>query len=169
MSAVHSAPAPATAGAGRTRALARRFGIGASLAAVAAAGAVAFWPASETDKARDDGERFGAAVAQLQSADTAGEVDAALVDLRGAAVDTRDHAGDAVGDQVSAQADALDRAVDGFVGERTTDSSFEADLYHAELDTAVDDVASQAGDFRASGPEVQQAFWEGYEEGFNGD
>ena len=167
MSAVHSAPAPATAGAGRTRALARRFGIGASLAAVAAAGAVAFWPASETDKARDDGEQLGQAVSALYSAQSPEEADAALADVRTAVSGTRDHAGDAVAGQVDDQADALDRAVDGFVGERTTGDSFEADLYHAELDTAVDDLTSQADDFRTTGPEVRQAFWDGYQDGFS--
>ena len=169
MSAAHSTSAPASAGAGRTGVLPRRLAIGASLAAVLAAGTVALWPASETDKARDDGERVGAAVAQLQSAATLEEVDAAMVDLHDAAADTREHAGDAVDQQVNDQVDALDRAVDGFVGERTTDDSFEADLYHAELDTAVGDLTSNADEFRTTGPEVQQAFWEGYQDGLAGD
>ena len=164
MSAAHSVPAPPTAGAD-SGSLLRKLAAGTSVAAVVAAAAIALWPASETDKARDDGERFGAAVAQLSSAGTGEEVDSALVELRDAASDTREHAGDAVGDQVSAQADALERAVDGFVGERTTDDSFEADLYHAELDTAVDDLTSQADDFRQTGPEVRQAFYEGYQDG----
>jgi hypothetical protein len=134
---------------------------------VLAAGTLALWPASETDKARDDGRQVGAAVAQLQSATSGEEVDAALVELRDAAADTRDHAGDAVSSQVDDQVGALDRAVDGFTGERTTGDSFEADLYQAELDTAVDDLTSQADDFRTTGPEVQQAFWEGYQDGFS--
>jgi hypothetical protein len=29
---------------------------------------------------------------------------------------------------------------------------------------AVDDLATQAEDFRTQGPEVHQAFWEGYDE-----
>lgn len=139
---------------------------GSTLAAVLAAATIALWPASETDKARADGERVGAAVAQLHSATTADEVDAALVELRAAAADTRQHAGDAVSNQVDDQVDALDRAADGFVGERTTDDSFDSDLYHAELDTAVDDLTSQADEFRTTGPEVQQAFWDGYQDGF---
>ena len=61
--------------------------------------------------------------------------------------------------------DALSRAVDGFVGANTTDDSFEADLYQTELDVAVDDLSSQASDFRAQGPEVHQAFWEGVDTG----
>jgi hypothetical protein len=134
---------------------------------VLAAGTIALWPASETDKARDDGERVGAAVAQLQSATNGEQVDAALVELRDAAAATADRAGDAVAGQVNDQADALDRAVDGFVGERTTGDSFDADLYHAELDTAVSDLTSQAEDFRTTGPEVQQAFWDGYQDGFD--
>jgi hypothetical protein len=165
MSAAHPAVA-APAGKDRRKLLGYVAG-GGTLAAVLAAGTLALWPASETDKARDDGQRVGAAVAQLQSATSGEEVDAALVELRDAAADTRDHAGDAVSTQVDDQVDALDRAVDGFAGERTTDDSFEADLYHAELDTAVDDLTSQADDFRTTGPEVQQAFWEGYQDGFS--
>jgi hypothetical protein len=59
--------------------------------------------------------------------------------------------------------DALDRAVDGFVGSRTSDDEFSADLYEAELDGAVDDLYDNASGFRGEGPEVQQAFWEGYQ------
>ena len=164
MSAVNPA-VPAPAGRDRRKLLAWAGG-GSMIAAALAACTIALWPASETDKARDDGERVGAAVAQLQSASTANEVDAALVELHDAAADTRDHAGEAVNNQVNDQVDALDRAVDGFVGERTTDDSFEADLYHSELETAVDDMTSQADEFRTTGPEVQQAFWDGYQTGF---
>ena len=78
--------------------------------------------------------------------------------------DTREHAGDEVAEQVDEQADALNRAADGFVGANTTDDAFEADLYQAELDVALDDLSSQASDFRAQGPEVHQAFWEGVDE-----
>jgi hypothetical protein len=48
----------------------------------------AVWPASEVDKARTDGEQLGQAVAQLQDAHTAEEVDAALVELDAAVSDT---------------------------------------------------------------------------------
>jgi hypothetical protein len=169
MSAAHATPAAAVRerrAAGRS-AMSRW--IAGGLLAVAALTAVVIalvWP-SEANKARADGERYGEAVAQLAAADTAAEVDAALVDVRDAAADTRDHAGDAVAAQVADQQDALDRAVDGFVGSRTSDGAFEADLYEAELDTAVDDLTTQADDFRAQGPEVQQAFWEGYQDSMN--
>ena len=124
----------------------------------------ALWPASEADKARDDGEQFGDAVVQLYNADTEAEVDAALVEVDQAVADTREHAGDEAAEQVDEQADALNRAVDGFVGANTTDDAFEADLYQAELDVALDALSGQASDFRAQGPEVQQAFWEGVDE-----
>jgi hypothetical protein len=113
------------------------------------------------------GEQLGQAVAQLQDAQTADEVDAALVELDAAVSDTAEHAGDNVSDQVSDQADALDRTVDGFVGEHTSDDAFEQDLYAAQLDVAVDDLTSQAEDFRTEGPEVQQAFWDGFDTGLN--
>jgi hypothetical protein len=135
---------------------------------VLAACTIAVWPASETEKAYDDGKAFGAAVAQLQSADTYEEVDDALVELNLAAQDTADHAGSAVYDQVERQAGALDRAADGFAGSHTADDSFEADLYQAELDYAVDDLVNNAEDFRTTGPEVQQSFWDGFDEGLEG-
>ena len=169
--ATTTAPAPAAPEATeerrRTSLLGKVLG-GTALASLCAVIAIAAWPASETDKARDDGEAFGAAVAQLQAADSSEEVDDALVELNVAAQDTADHAGDAVYDQVNRQADALDRAADGFVGSHSTDDSFEADLYQAELDYAVDDLTNNAEDFRTTGPEVQQSFWDGYQNGLEG-
>jgi hypothetical protein len=167
MSAAHTTAATTTPRVRFRRAtrstLARKIAAGVLAAALVALLAVALWPASEADKARSDGEQLGRAVVELRDAQSPADVDAALADVHRAAQDTREHAGDAVGDQVDEQADALDRAVDGFVGSHTSDDSFEADLYQAELDTAVDDLTSQAGDFRSQGPEVQQAFWDGYE------
>jgi inorganic triphosphatase YgiF len=159
MSAVHTTPAAAIA-AGRTPLL-RWIAGGALAAAIVCVVAIAAWPASEADKARDDGEQVGAAVSELYDAQSSAEVDAALAKLDLAVTETRAHAGDAVADQQ----DALARAADGFVGSRTTDDAFEADLYQAELDVALDDLAGQASDFRAQGPEVHQAFWEGVDDG----
>jgi len=167
MSAATTTPTPAEAGVGNNRSLIRNIAAGTSIAAILAAVAIAVWPASETDKAYDDGERFGAAVAQLQSAESTDEVDAALTEMNAAAVETRDHAGDAVADQVAAQEDALARAADGYVGTLAADDDFEADLYQYELDVAVDDLTTNAEEFRTTGPEVQQAFWDGYENGLN--
>jgi len=160
--------APATT-TPRTKRLVRWILGGTVVAALLTALTIAVWPASETDKARADGERYGAAVGDLYDATTPEEADAALSDLHAAAVNTREHAGDAVSDQVARQSDALDRAVDGYVGMRTTDDEFSADVYQAQLDVAVDDLAAQADDFRATGPEVQQAFWDGYRDGRNGN
>ena len=158
-------PASAGAGSSSSRPLLAKLLGGTSLVAGLAVVAIAVWPASETEKAYDDGQAFGAAVAQLQAADTYEEVDDALVELNLAAQDTADHAGDAVYDQVVAQEDALSRAAGGFVGSHSTDDSFEADLYQSELDVAVDDLAGNADDFRTTGPEVQQSFWDGYQDG----
>jgi hypothetical protein len=160
-------PAPASAGAG-SKSLLRKIAAGSSITALIAAGAIAFWPASETDKAYDDGQKFGEAVAQLQSATTSSEVDAALADMDAAVADTREHAGDAVADQADDQANALDRAADGAYGAATADDEFSQDVYESEFNTAVDDLSSNAEDFRSTGPEVQQAFWDGYQNGLNG-
>lgn len=137
-----------------------------AVCAVAAA-TLALWPASEADKARDDGERVGQAVSDLYYADSTDEVNAALEDLDRAVADTREHSGEALDEQVSDQADALSRAADGFVGALTSEYEFDAELYEAELEYALDDLSSQASDFQANAPEVEQAFWEGVDSGLN--
>jgi hypothetical protein len=163
----HTTPTPLTADTGRyTRALYWLTG-GIATIAVIVLVAIAVWPASEADKARADGEQLGQAVSDLYYADSSSEVDLALEDVHTAVIDTRDHAGDAVANQVADQEDALARAVDGFVGANTTDSSFESEVYQAELDTALNDMSSQADNFRDNAPEVQQAFWEGFDTGLN--
>jgi hypothetical protein len=168
MSAVPSTT-PAPARTSKLESSIRWIAGGGAAAAALAALAIVVWPASEAEKARDDGERVGAAVAQLQAADTTEEVDDALAELGDAAQDTRAHGYDAVSSQLSDQAAALDRAANGYVGSITTDDAFEYDVYQAELDDAVSDLDSQASEFRETGPEVQQAFWGGYETGLNGD
>jgi hypothetical protein len=149
----------------RTRSIVAWILGGAAIIATVVVVAIAVWPASEADKAREDGQHVGEAVTALAAAQTTDEVSSALTDLRTAVSDTRDHAVDNVVGQVDDQADALYRAADGFVGSHTTDSSFEADLYQAELDDALGDLDRQAKDFQDEGPEVQQAFWDGYQDG----
>jgi hypothetical protein len=92
-------------------------------------------------------------------------VDAALTDLNSAAVDARDHAGDDVANQIADQQDALARAADGFVGTHTADDAWSVDLYQAELNDAVDDLSSNAENFRTTGPEAAQAFYDGVQDG----
>jgi hypothetical protein len=167
MSVAQSTPTPAEPAARAKKhgsLLARILG-GALVVALLAAVTVAVWPESAADRAHDDGERLGQAVSDLYYADTDAEVDAALSDIDSAVADTREHAGDEVASQVDDQADALSRAADGFVGSVTTDSAWDQDLYQAELDVALDDLSENAGDFRAQGPEVHQAFWQGVEDG----
>lgn len=164
MSVSHTTPAPRTASASS---LLRWLCGGLLTAAVLVALTVALWPASEADKARADGEAFGQAVNQLYYADSETEVDAALAEVDQAVGDTREHAGDEVAEQVTKQEDALSRAADGYVGAVTSDDGFESDVYEAELDVALDDLSSQASDFRAQGPEVHQAFWEGVDAGLS--
>jgi hypothetical protein len=165
MSVAHTTPAPVASD--RRTSLARWIGGGTLAATALTVLTIAVWPASEADKARADGEQFGQAVVQLQDAQSTSEVDAALAEVQTAAIDTADHAGDAITEQVNDQAGALDRAADGFVGSLTADDEFEQDLYEAELDVAVDDLTSQAEDFRTTGPEVQQAFWDGFDTGLS--
>jgi hypothetical protein len=151
----------------RTRSLVAVILGGAALVATIVVVAIAVWPASETDKAREDGKQLGEAVTSLYNAQTTEEVDAAVTDVRAALRDARDHAADNVRGQIDDQADALYRAADGFVGTHTSDDAFEVDLYQAELNDAVDDLDHQAANFQDEGPEIPQAFWDGYQDGRN--
>jgi hypothetical protein len=49
----------------------------------------------------------------------------------------------------------------------TAEDDWDYDVYQWELEDAVDDLTSNAEDFRTTGPEVQQAFWDGYQDGLN--
>jgi hypothetical protein len=143
------------------------FAGGAVAVAVLVAVALALRPQSEADRARADGEAYGAAVAALRSAQSPDDARIALEDVHAAAADTRDHAGDALGAQLAAQEDALARAVDGFLGARGAEDEFGADVYNARLDVALDDLDEQAADFRAQGDDVERAFADGYADGLN--
>jgi len=70
-----------------------------------------------------------------------------------------------VANQIADQQDALARSADGFIGTLTADDAWSVDLYQAELNDAVDDLASQAEQFRTTGPKAAQAFYEGVQEG----
>jgi hypothetical protein len=143
--------------------LATKLGLGTLCALAAAILTIAVWPASEADKARDDGERLGAAVSSLYAADTTAEVDAALEDVADAAADTRAHAGEQADERVNDATDALSRAADGFVGGVTAEDGFDQELYEYELDVALDDLADGAEGFREDAPGVEQAFWDGFD------
>jgi len=145
---------------------------GGGIAIVAAAvgfAAIAFWPASTVEEARNDGERFGEATSALYNARTTDEVDAALSDLDSAAVSVRDHVSGDVANQVADQQDALVRAADGYVGANTAGDVWAVDAYQAELDDAVDDLTGQAEEFRTTGPEAAQAFYEGVQTGLGSE
>ena len=146
--------------------LATKLGLGTLCAVAVAILTIAFWPASEADKARDDGEQLGTAVSSLYSADTTDEVDAALEDVSDAAADTRAHAGDQMDERVNDAQDALSRAADGVVGSVTADDEFDQELYEYELDVALDELADGAEDTREDAPEVEQAFWDGFDATF---
>jgi hypothetical protein len=131
--------------------------------------ALAILPASETDKAHDDGKQVGLAVNHLYYADSTAEADAAIAELNAAVADTRDHAGDAVADQVAVQQSSLSRAADDYTGALTADDEFDQELYQADLEGTVDDLKAQANDFRDQGSDVHEAFWQGVDEGLSGN
>jgi hypothetical protein len=146
--------------------LAMKLGLGTLCALAAATLTLALWPASEADKARDDGEQLGTAVSSLYAADSASEVDDAIADIETAGADIRSHAGERADERVNEAQDALSRAADGFAGAVTADDEWDQDLYEYELDVALEDLADGAEDLREDAPEVEQAFWDGFDRTF---
>ena len=147
-----------------TTAPARVLAAAVALAAIVAV-TILVWPASAADKARADGKHLGQAVGDLYHAQSQADVDAAFADMHGALDDTREHAGDELNEQLDKQADALNRAADGFVGAHTSDDGWDQDLYQSELDYAVDDLVNNADDFRNQRSDVNQAYVEGFQSG----
>ena len=147
-----------------TIAPARVLAAAVALAAIVAV-TIAVWPASAADKARADGKHLGQAVGDLYHAQSQADVDAAFEDMRSALSDTREHAGGELSEQLDEQADALNRAADGFVGAHTSDDGWDQDLYQSELDYAVDDLVNNADDFRNQRSDVNQAYVEGFQSG----
>ena len=140
----------------------------AAIAALTMVGVAIAWSESETEKARDDGRAVGSAVSAIYYAEDRAEVDEGFADLSNAIEDTRDHAGDAAAEQVQEQTDALGRAAEGYVGSVESADDWDQAVYEAELEVAVDDLRSQAEDFRDQGPEVRDAFWDGVDQGLEG-
>ena len=71
----------------------------------------------------------------------ASETDAAVAEFNAAVADTRVDAGNALAEQIDDQTDAWTLGAD------------------------VDYLLDQAADFRSQGPEVNRAFWDGFESG----
>ena len=140
---------------------------GLALALAVTAIAIAVWPASEAEKAREDGEQLGQAVAQLQDAETQEEVDAAWDDVVTEVETSVDHGGDAVAEQADKQAEMLDWALDSYAGAVDADDEFEQDVYETELDYALTELESNAEEFRTSADDVVQSYWEGFDEGLS--
>ena len=148
--------------------LLRWIGGGAVLAALLTALTIALWPASEADKARADGEQVGQAVAQLHEATSSDEVDAALVDLDTAVSDTADHAGDNVSDQVSDQADALYARRRRLRRRAQHRRRLRAGPLRGRARRRGRRPHQPGGGLpRRRAPEVQQAFWDGFDTGLD--
>jgi hypothetical protein len=163
MSAITMTPA-------RSRSSVLRWIAGAlGLATLITVVAIAVWPASAADKAREDGKHLGQAVGSLYEAQSQADVEAAFDDMRSALDDSRQHAGDELNKQVDKQVDALNRGADGFVGAHTSDNSWDQDLYQSELDYAVDDLANNADDFHNQNSDVVNAYWDGFQDGLPAD
>ena len=127
---------------------------------------IAVWQ-TEADKARDDGEQLGEAVTQVYDADSQSELDSALAEVDEAVSESADHAGDAVTDQAERQAEALDLAVEGYYGAVTTTDEWEQDVYETELSYALDVLSYNADEFRSTSDDVVEAYWEGFDDGFD--
>ena len=150
----------------RSRASVFRWIAGAiGLATLITVVAIAVWPASAADKAREDGKHLGQAVGELYNAHSQADVNAASADIHSALGDSRSHASDELNKHVNKQVDALNRAANGYVGAHTTDSSWDRDVYQSELNYATDDLSYNAKHFRNQRSDVDKAYYDGFRKG----
>lgn len=154
----------------RSRASVFRWIAGAlGLATLITVVAIAVWPASAADKAREDGKHLGQAVGELYNAQSQADVNAASADIHSALGDTRSHASDELNKHVDKQVDALNRAANGYVGAHTTDNRWDQELYQSELNYAADDLSNNAKHFRNQRSDVDQAYYDGFQSGLPAD
>jgi soluble cytochrome b562 len=117
------------------------------------------------DKARDDGKQLGEAMRKLYDADDAQQAAAALPAVKTAVQQVRSDARDKVGDQIEAQEDSVNDALDAFQTTQTsTDPAQVADA-RGDLRTAIDAIRSQADENRDDS--VANEFWRGFRDGFD--
>ena len=133
------------------------FAVAAALAVLAGCGD------SPEDQARDNGKDVGKAVRAVADSTSVEQAQQAVADLRSAVdeldSDTREH----VQSQVDTQRDELSQGVEA----AKSASSF--DQAKTELASTAQNLRAQADSFQDSNDSIQNEFWRGFEEGYDGD
>ena len=129
-----------------------------TILAVTAAAALALAACGESpeDEAHEDGEQVGEAVRAMFDATSADQARAAADDLRSAADGLGEDAREHVRDQVEAQGGTLENAAEAFT---------EGDT--AEFRSQIQQVRAQADAFASGNDSVANAFWRGFEDGYD--
>ncbi len=130
----------------------------AVLVILVAALALAACGESPEDKAREEGERAGAAVRALFDAETPEAAQIAVNELVVVRDDLSDEVREHVQDEVGVQTESLQAASEALQsGDR------------AALQSAIQDARAQADSFTSQDDSIANEFWRGFEEGYDDD
>lgn len=125
-------------------------------AAVLAALAVAACGDSPEDDAYDDGEQIGESVRALYNAENAEDAGEAIDDLRRVTEEMDDDTRERVQEQVETQRGSLDKAAEAIgSGDPTA------------LKEVAQQMRSQADAFSSTNNSISNAFWRGFEDGYD--
>ena len=113
---------------------------------------------SPEDDAYEDGERMGESVRALFDAPDLDDAQSALNGVRASVDEAADETKEHVSDQIETQRGSLEKAAE---------AASSGDLQ--DLKAAVQQVASQADSFRSGNDSITNAFWRGFEDGFDDD
>ena len=133
----------------------RAVAIAAALALALAAGACGESP---EDDAYEDGKRMGESVRALFDAPDLDDAQSALNGIRASVDEAADETKDHVSDQIDTQRGSLEKAAE---------AASSGDLQ--DLKAEVQQVASQADSFRNGNDSITNAFWRGFEDGYDAD
>jgi hypothetical protein len=121
---------------------------------------------SPEDKAYDDGKAMGEAVKKLYNADDVSQAESALKDVQSAAGEIRDETRDHIEKQAQVQADTLR---DGVANFQKGVAQSGASTALTSLQGTIQDLRAQASSFEDQNDSIANAFWRGYNDGFDDD
>lgn len=129
-------------------------------AAVAAALALAAGACGDSpeDDAYDDGKRMGESVRALFDAPDLDDAQSAINGIRASVDEAGDETKEHVSDQIETQRGSIEKAAQ---------AASSGDLQ--DLKAEVQDVVAQADSFRSGSNSITNAFWRGFEDGYDAD
>jgi protein-tyrosine-phosphatase len=123
---------------------------------------------SPEDEAREEGKELGQAVHQLYEAETSQEIFQAMDRVVAARDNLRSDVRKVAGEQLEVQSDSLADATEAIGEAATATTAQELDDARQDLRNAIQNIRAQAETFESQNDALANAFWRGFQEGYDG-